>query len=209
MNYNKLIKNISKILIILSIIVPILVLIYIPKSSWEVGKQFGDSSAITFLIVILPGLIKRLSFKGLWLKISNSIQYSRSQIGILMCTLAIGHYVMAPFWNLLRPKLLAGSTPDFELYIALGLASMWLSIPLALTSNTQSRKWLGKKWNKLHLIVNIMLWTIFLHIVVINITRGSFTPVVILYLVYIPFELYSRYLGFKAKHQIRKTGLTV
>ena len=198
-NYNKLIKNSTKVLIILSIIIPVVVILYFPKGSWLIGKQFGEYSAITFLVVVLPGLIKRLSLKGKWLKVSSMIQYSRSQIGILMCTLVIGHYVMAPFWNILRPKLIARETPTPELYILVGLAAMWLSIPLALTSNIQSRKWLRGKWNKLHSIVYVMLWLIFSHIVLIAVTKGSFAPVVILYLAYIPFEIYSQYLSFKNK----------
>jgi Ferric reductase like transmembrane component len=152
-------KSISKILIYFSL----LVLFAIPfglKDQFEFGKLLGIGSLFSFVLTTLPGSLRRFGVKGVFRQIQILLTYVRAQLGILMFLLASAHYII----SFLYPYLSIGEQPPTKWYTIFSAFAFYLAFPLFVTSNSWSRKYLKRNWQRLHNLTYLIIWFIFLHV---------------------------------------------
>jgi DMSO/TMAO reductase YedYZ heme-binding membrane subunit len=187
-------KVLSKILIF-ALIIGTVVVIALPKDlinvklTYDIGKKLGSISALLFCLAITTGIINRLQNNPIFGKIANKLKpvgnylmYSRAQIGISMFISGLAHYLLV----VIVPFAKYGLEPKPQAYFIFGLLALFLSFWLAITSNTQSKKLLKTKWKMLHSLVYVIVWLIFLHVALIDISVIS-----VLVLGYAILETYS------------------
>lgn len=80
----------------------------------------------------------------------NLIKFRRT-MGVLAFTYVVLHLLV---WAVLDVQSLDRVVADIikRPYITIGMAAFALMIPLAMTSNNRSVRWLGAAWRKLHLL---------------------------------------------------------
>ncbi len=127
----------------------------------EIGKLSGTASLITFWIVLTPGILKRFQIGAWLLPIRTILMLFRRQLGITMYVLALTHY----WWSRMMPILSFGgdifSVQPSEL---MGLIAFALLTPLFFTSNNWAVKHLGRWWDRIHSLVYVVIWILFLHV---------------------------------------------
>jgi DMSO/TMAO reductase YedYZ heme-binding membrane subunit len=150
---------------------------------YESGKIFGYLSALMFCLVLIPGITRRLKIKNEITKtISGYIMFARAQVGLAMFFFGLGHYIML----MILPVIVLGLQPNPKVYVFFGLMALFLSLWLALTSNQFSKKLLKKNWGRLHSLVYVIVWLLFIHTALIEIS-----PISILLLIFAVVESYS------------------
>jgi len=127
---------------------------------YEWGKASGDIALIYFCLSILPGIARRF---GIRTQITQILMLFRRQIGISVFLFGFFHYSAIRLF----PILFAGvplnlHPPLFEVFGFLSLYPMTL---LFLTSNDVSVRTMKTWWRRVHSLVYILTWTIFLHVV--------------------------------------------
>jgi methionine sulfoxide reductase heme-binding subunit len=152
-----------------------------PREIKGIGKIMGTISALLFCLVITPGIVRRLKIQPLQ-NLASHIMYCRAQVGLSMFFAGLSHYVHAVI--IFATKY--GKTIEPKSYFIFGLLALFLSFWLALTSNMFSKRLLKKNWQKLHSLVYIIVWLIFIHTALIEISPISF-----LLLIFAILETYS------------------
>jgi methionine sulfoxide reductase heme-binding subunit len=148
------------------------------------GKKLGLLSAVLFCIVLIPGITRRLSIKNEIVKtISVYIMFARAQVGLGMFFAGLGHYIML----MILPIAKFGREPNPKVFVFFGLTALFLSLWLALTSNQFSKKLLKRNWARLHSLVYVIVWLLFIHIALLE----KFEPIGILLLIFALVESYS------------------
>lgn len=123
----------------------------------ELGLILGKISLLIFILAVIPGIFRRFNLNHQFLTI---LILFRRHLGILAFLTAQSHYFLVYFaFNYAKLELLP--SPN----IVTGLVSLFLTFPLFITSNDWSVKKLGVWWKRLHKIIYLILWTIFLHVV--------------------------------------------
>ncbi|MEP7167140.1 MAG: ferric reductase-like transmembrane domain-containing protein [Candidatus Woesebacteria bacterium] len=122
------------------------------------GLLCGELAIYLFIVVTLPGILGRFGVKHPLITIGIMF---RRHLGISTFLLALMHASIVYFFPQLaiRGDLFSFST--FQLFGFLTLLSFTL---LASTSNDFSVKTLGKNWKRLHKLVYVIFWLIFLHV---------------------------------------------
>lgn len=202
-------KTYFKILILVIILTTIFIIV-LPKESIKVfeikniGKKLGSLSAILFCLAITTGIINRfqnLTIKNLGLDInlgqkifqkfkpvSNHLMYSRTQIGIAMFVSALSHYLLV----VIVPVVKYSREIQLQNYLIFGFLALFLSFWLAITSNSFGKKILKNKWKQLHSLVYVIVWLIFLHTALIEISMISI--IILIFAILETFSLmYSRF----------------
>jgi hypothetical protein len=112
------------------------------------AKSLGTVSGLAFVLVLVPGIIKRFGLVGkpIFKNIYQILNYSRAQIGIMMYLIMYVHHLGTG-------------------YNQAGVVVLYLLLPLLITSNMFSKKLLKKWWQRLHWLVYIAFWFIILHVV--------------------------------------------
>lgn len=185
MNSKKLFKLLLQLIILIVIIIVIHSAFNLKVSDglFVVAKSLGTFSAICFCAVLIPGILRRVKIVYYPFKVvSDHIMFARAQVGLVMFFAALGHY----FLRVITPLLRNGIYPDVNSAFIFGFLSLFLSFWLALTSNQFSKKLLKRNWKRLHSLVYLIVWTIFLHIVLLEIS-----PLSILVLLFAVAETYS------------------
>jgi DMSO/TMAO reductase YedYZ heme-binding membrane subunit len=126
---------------------------------YEIGKKFGELSLCFYMVTLLPGIGKRLDFT--WTKQwATTLMLFRKHFGIMMFLSAITHFCFV----VLFPSISFNQLPIFDPFKLSGLTALLLLLPLWLTSNDTSKRFLGKKWNVLHKLTYIAMFLIFAHV---------------------------------------------
>lgn len=125
----------------------------------EVGRSFGAISAILFCVTILPGILRRF-------RISNPIMallmMFRRQLGVTTFLFGWLHYSFLRLFLITFGEVSWNySSAIFEIF---GSISLFFMALLFMTSNDWSVKHLGIWWRRIHNLVYIIAWTIFLHV---------------------------------------------
>jgi sulfoxide reductase heme-binding subunit YedZ len=146
-------------------------------NSWVwLGKKSGTISLIVFWIVLLPGMMKRFQIVGWLLPIRTILMLYRRQLGVTMYTLALAHY----WWVRMLPILsVGGNIWLFSPFEIMGLTAFSLLTPLFFTSNDWSVKYLGQWWNKIHSLVYVVIWLLFLHISLQSVGWKAFITLIV------------------------------
>jgi DMSO/TMAO reductase YedYZ heme-binding membrane subunit len=125
----------------------------------EVGQHLGQVALLCYLLTLLPGIMKRLSIFPLE---RVTLMLFRRQLGVLMFITA---YVHGAIVSTIPMLFTTGIQPDlFSNREQLGMLAIWILLPLWLTSNDLSTKFLGKKWQWVHRLTYLALLIIFLHV---------------------------------------------
>jgi sulfoxide reductase heme-binding subunit YedZ len=118
---------------------------------WNVGqwthRYLGDTAIRTLLFALAVSPLRDIAGWG-------PLAVIRRRVGLAAFFYAALH-LLAYFW-LDRNWSIAGLIQDVTLrtYIMLGMASLTLMIPLAITSNNASIKRLGRKvWDRIHWLI--------------------------------------------------------
>lgn len=124
----------------------------------SIAKLAGQAAVLVFLLVTLPGIAGRFGLKHPL--ISMGVMFRR-YAGILVSFLVIFHWCAL----FLFPTIASGQTPTtVPAYISSAIVANGMLILLMLTSNNWSVQKLGKWWKRLHRLVYVIYWLIFLHL---------------------------------------------
>ena len=106
----------------------------------------GDWSLRWLLVTLAISPLSRWTRKGVWLRF-------RRMLGLYVFFYVSCHFMI---WLVFDHSLdLAGMLEDIldRPYISIGFVGFVLLIPLAITSNQASIRWLGRRWRSLHKLV--------------------------------------------------------
>ncbi len=130
----------------------------LPVVVW-VGGNSGKLAAFAFLATTYPGILGRFKIKHPLITLGMMF---RKQTGIGSFYLAFGHALLMYIF----PKLIIGlSLLNFLVFEGFGILSLSLLFLLFATSNRWMRKYMGVWWKRLHSLVYLIYWTIFLHLI--------------------------------------------
>jgi DMSO/TMAO reductase YedYZ heme-binding membrane subunit len=118
----------------------------------------GQSALVLLIIVTTPGILGRFGLKHPLITIGIMF---RRHLGISTFLLAMLHALTVHF----LPRLAYNSSIfSFTRFGLFGLAALTCLTLLASTSNDWSVKVLGKNWKRLHRLVYVIFWLMFLHV---------------------------------------------
>lgn len=155
-------------LVLFGSVVAYLVIANPMQYSWilsDIGARVGQIAVFLFCLTLLPGIIRRLGLATPLLQpIVSLLTLFRRHIGITMFLTAFVHQIFNStvqnllfFHSLLPPN-------GFPTFVLLGLIAWLLLVPVWLTSNDTSQRFLGKKWKTLQRLTYISIWFIFAHV---------------------------------------------
>ena len=121
------------------------------------GTFFGKSALLTFILTLLPGIGERLMIKNQLLSI---LKIYRRYIGILMYILTLAHTALVKILFLTSLKDLL-SNYTFEI---MGSVASLILFFLFITSNNISLSRLRINWYRLHRLIYLAMFFIFLHV---------------------------------------------
>lgn len=124
-----------------------------------IGNVMGKASLLAFFVTTLPGILGRFRLKSSLITLGMMF---RRQTGISVFIFLLTHSLFVFFipwiaFNLNPFSFINGS-------IVFGLVSLFIFLPLFLSSNQWSQKVLGRNWKRLHRLVYTAYWTLFLHL---------------------------------------------
>lgn len=126
---------------------------------YELGKNAGTLSALLFVVTLIPGIAKRLTWK---LHLFALLMIFRRQLGILVFAFGALHYsILRLFPVLFGGAPIPKTIPTFEF---LGIITLFPMVFLFITSNNWSVKKLGKWWKRIHMFVYLAAWFLFFHV---------------------------------------------
>lgn len=169
-------------------------LFFIKDNLQPIGVEMG-SWAIRFLwLSSIPGILKRFKVTGFLQDVQIVLIKSRRRIGDLMFTFALMHYL----WNRMFFFIRIGiyPTPDkVPLFESLGFMGLFILIPLFLTSNNFSVRFLKVWWTRTHSLVYIAMWLIGFHVALQGLVIESFITFTIAILQIYSWISYKKYLS--------------
>lgn len=163
LRYKKTILWLYKGLVFLGLLTVFLTWLITPLNPlWrDLGKLSGSASAVLLLLSLLPGIMKRFRVKGCLQSVQLVLMTYRRYLGITMYLTASTHYLWIKFF----PAMVFGGSPlaanTFEL---LGTMALMIALPLFLTSNDKSMKFLKKNWHRLQKLSYLVLLFVVLHL---------------------------------------------
>jgi methionine sulfoxide reductase heme-binding subunit len=141
-----------------------------PFIFYDIGVNSGRTALGMLIITLLPGITRRFRIKHQLIDILMSF---RRQLGISVYLLALIHFLFVRYIPYLARKpteMLQFAPFEFFGFIALSLLFF-----LFLTSNNFSVQKLGKWWKRLHRLVYIIVWLVFIHTSLIGWSIWSIT----------------------------------
>ncbi len=127
--------------------------------TYEVGTTAGTVAVCAFFIVTIPGILGRFKIKHPLITIGIMF---RRHTGLSTFFIALLHASSVH----IIPSLVNGEfpvtlSPSYILFGSVALTALSL---LALTSNNFSVQKIGKNWKRLHKVVYVIFWLLFLHV---------------------------------------------
>ena len=124
---------------------------------YSYGMILGLIALTFFTIALTPGILGRFGVKN---KFTVWLMLYRREFGKLMFLFALAHYLTIKIF----PMIALNSPLDVPLYQTFGFLTFMMAFFLFVTSNNYSQSKLGIWWNRIHGLVYVMVWTIFLHV---------------------------------------------
>lgn len=125
---------------------------------YELAKKGGELALLIFSAILLPGMARRFRVK---IPFVSVITFFRRQLGITMFLLAFWHYATVRLATQLMYGISLSRIPFFEVA---GMTALFLTAPLFFTSNNWSVRILGPWWKRIHRLVYVIVWLLFLHV---------------------------------------------
>lgn len=136
-------------------------------SSWllsQIGPTLGTFAMILFAVTLIPGILQRSRlFPKVFAPISSSIILLRRHLGILMFLAAWIHMA----FTTTIPSYLSTGSPipaGLRAFEFAGFVGWIVLLPVWLTSNDVSMRFLGRKWKLLQRLTYVSMWFIFMHV---------------------------------------------
>lgn len=131
------------------------------RSQWYLwGIDAANFSLYSFLLTLIPGIIKRLGLVTYIRFLFTPLSTFRRQIGIFTYLTAVGHFwyiFFLPNGGFMFPRILS----DW-----MGSIALLIMTPIFITSNDFSVRRLDNMWKKIHLYVHVLMWFILLHVLI-------------------------------------------
>lgn len=133
---------------------------------YRYAKECGEYAVIFFILVSIPGMARRFRFNH---KLIMMIMMFRRQLGILTYMFILIHAVI------LRgiPWMTKEISLMVEPFVLMGSLANMLLFALYITSNDWSVSRLGDWWAKIHNLIYIAVWFIFMHLAIQGVTKWS------------------------------------
>ncbi|MBP9700422.1 ferric reductase-like transmembrane domain-containing protein [Candidatus Woesebacteria bacterium] len=157
----------------------------------EMGEKFGQLALCFFILASIPGMAGRFRIKHPLVTIGLMF---RRHIGISTFVLAFMHSQI----SYIIPFISLGMLPPFPppIFVLWGASAYLGLFILFITSNDWSVKKLGDWWKRLHKLLYILFWFIFLHVAFQELSVWA-----ILILLFAIFEVASLVYDFMRKRQ--------
>ena len=126
---------------------------------FEWSLVFAHAAVITFIVVLLPGIMGRLKIR---IQSTFVLTTFRRQLGILMFLFSFTHFYFAEF--LFRGSGMTPFLSPLPLFKLFSLVALFFLFLLFLTSNNTAVRILGPRWKRLHQLVYIIVWLLFAHV---------------------------------------------
>jgi DMSO/TMAO reductase YedYZ heme-binding membrane subunit len=126
-------------------------------SMYSFGMILGLISFGFFVLALLPGILGRFGIKG---EVVKQLIIYRRETGKLMFLFALAHYLTVKVF----PMIALDLELDFPLYQTIGFVALQLTLLLFITSTNWAQKKMGIWWKRLHQLVYLIVWLIFLHV---------------------------------------------
>lgn len=120
----------------------------------------GRAALLVFVTVLIPGIFRRF---GMSWQIRNIIMLFRRQLGILVFSFVFFHYANMSLFPMLTGQIVFEIIPATSFQI-MGVLAFYLLTVMFFTSNDWSVRKLGRWWNRIHQIIYVVAWLIFLHV---------------------------------------------
>lgn len=134
---------------------------------YNMGKILGLTALLFFILTLIPGILTRFGFRSTTI---NILRVLRTDFGKSMFLFGVAHYLIIKTF----PTISMGSQPSFLPFEIFGFFAITLTIPLFITSNKFSQSKLGKWWKRIHALVYIIVWLVFLHVALAKIAPVTF-----------------------------------
>lgn len=126
---------------------------------YDLGVSFGRAALFLLTLAVIPGILGRFRVR---IQITFILTNFRRYIGISVFLLAFSHFMLV---KVVPGIVFSGEfLPSLLLFELMGFSALMFLLPLFLTSNDWSVIHLGKWWKRLHRIIYIALWLVFLHV---------------------------------------------
>lgn len=141
---------------------------YLQNSYWplfyDIGKKSGEMAILCFIFSSLPGIFRRFRISN---KLIQILMRFRRSIGIATYLFVLIHssFVRIVPW-------IARIFPVYplEVYVMFGVVAHILLFLLFITSNDFSVNKLGVWWHRIHTLMYVIVWIIFLHVALLKIS---------------------------------------
>ncbi len=127
------------------------------QNFYSYGMILGLIAFVFFIFTLTPGILARFGLKN---KLILWLTAFRRELGKLMFLFAFAHYLTIK----VLPGISMNIVPDFPIYQTIGFIALNLTFLLFITSTNRAQKKLGLWWKRLHRLVYITVWIIFLHV---------------------------------------------
>jgi len=135
----------------------------------DIGRKLGTLAFGSYVLTLLPGMIKRLKYAVL-MPIMSILLPFRRQFGVLMFITAFVHQYFTttlPYLVLIDFNF-SKFTPQLLTHQIVGFLAWWLLLPLWLTSNDLAVKKLGKWWKRIHRLTYVAIFLIMAHVALVD-----------------------------------------
>lgn len=135
---------------------------------YNLAVNFGRAGIVFYILTVLPGMCRRFGIKH---KLISTLMIFRRYLGISSFMSILVHFFVIRGTGLLFLKIYPlFSRPFFEM---MGLSALILLLPMFLTSNDVSVKFLGIWWKWIHKLTYIIIWFIMLHVTLQRVSLWS------------------------------------
>ena len=135
---------------------------------YNLAVNFGRVGIVFYILTVLPGMFRRFGFKHKYISI---LMIFRRYLGIFMFLSVLIHFFVIRGADMLFSKVTITLVPP--LFQQLGIIALFLLIPMFLTSNDVSVKFLGVWWKWIHKLTYIIIWFVMLHVVLQRVSLWS------------------------------------
>jgi DMSO/TMAO reductase YedYZ heme-binding membrane subunit len=134
-----------------------------------ISQTFGQVAVVFFVLTLLPGICRRLGIRHPLVQI---LMLFRRQLGLTMFFLVAYHGLVYRLFSIIIDGWSPTDiVPGYELFGIFTL--LILLFPMAFTSNDWSVRHMGVWWKRLHMMSYLAAWTIFFHLILIEISFWS------------------------------------
>jgi DMSO/TMAO reductase YedYZ heme-binding membrane subunit len=137
--------------------------IYKQDANWPTfylwGRQSGEVALVFFILASIPGIVRRF---GKFNKLVSILMIFRRYIGIATYMFVLIHSSFVRFVPWVAKVF---SVFPLEWFVAIGAIAHVMLFSLFITSNDWSVNKLGPWWHKIHNLIYVIVWLIFVHVV--------------------------------------------